>query len=113
MEDLRYFAILDSDNLVINATTFPIDTQESPETLLNTYSDKYTLLEYSLTPGITNNPAGIGDIYYPALNAFLPKCPGEGYILDRNNYIWYNPNPTPEDVDISLDDELVQHTEQI
>jgi hypothetical protein len=111
MEEYRYFAVLDCDNLVINACTFPIVTEESPESILNTYSDRYSLLEYSLTPGITNNSATIGHIYSGPLNAFIPKCPGEGYILDRVNYFWYNPNPT--EADIPVYDDSVHQIEQI
>jgi hypothetical protein len=108
MEECRYFAVLDCDNLVINACTFPIDTEDSPESILNNYSDRYSLLEYSLDNSITNNPASIGYIYAAPLNAFIPKCPGEGYILDRVNYFWYDPNLTP--VEITLDEDLVHQT---
>lgn len=101
MDELRFFAVLDCDNLVINCTTFPVfpvNPEELPESIIeNNYSNRYRLVEYSESPGITNNPASIGHTYDEQLNAFIPRCPGEGYVLDPLNYVWVSPDELPVD----------------
>ena len=34
------------------------------------------------------NYAGVGYIYDARLDAFIPPCPGEGYVLDESTFSW-------------------------
>jgi hypothetical protein len=94
MEEYRYFAVLDCDNMVINTNVCPIEEvdENTAELIAQGFSSRYSGIEYSLDSTVTNNPASIGHIYDEQLNAFIPKCPGDGYILDTVNYVWCDPN---------------------
>lgn len=91
MSELRYFAILDEDNLVVNASTFPLDAD--PSVLIENYSSRYKLQEYSIDNSITNNQGYVGLTYDQSLNAFIPKKPDPTYILNTEEYIW-EPDPS-------------------
>jgi hypothetical protein len=102
-EDKKFIAILNQDNLVINVNVFE-QYSVNPETneiitnnledLLNSFPDGYELQQYSTDDTtITNNPASIGYTYDSQLNAFIPPCPDETYILNAEDFNWY---PDPE-----------------
>jgi len=102
MEENKFYAILDQDNLVIHALVFP----SNPETVINFETGE----EYTPTPndllasfqnctlqeygeGITNNLGAIGYTYDSFLNAFIPPQPDSTYILNTQTYLW---EPDPE-----------------
>ena len=44
------------------------------------------------SPGFRGNYAGIGHIYREDIDAFIPPCPGEGWVLDEETFTWVNPS---------------------
>jgi hypothetical protein len=106
MEDLRLFSILDENSKVINLVVFPknpepftfseeIDGNQvektiipQPESILESYPQSCSILEYSRDVSITNNQANIGDTYNIQLNAFIPPKPNETYILNEDTFVW-------------------------
>ncbi len=101
----KFFAILDKNKIVINAHVFenyninPETNELIPNNLedfLDLFPTEYTTLEYSVDDTtITNNMASIGYVYDSELNAFIPPCPDETYILNAEDFNWY-PNPEIE-----------------
>jgi hypothetical protein len=90
--DYKLYAIVDQDNLVINCTTWLIN-ENIQDLITNTYSSRYSAIEYSMDQSITKNPAGIGLTYDESLNAFIRKKPGDNYTLNTETFEW-EPNQT-------------------
>ena len=92
---MKYFAILDENNIVINAQTVDdtIVYEEDEVSLETIISNDPRSIEYSLDTSITNNPASIGYRYDSNLNAFIPPCSDDTYILNTQTFEW---EPDPE-----------------
>ena len=103
---MKYFAVLDENNIVINAhVTEENNTiingsayadDETPEEDLEyttTYEIEENEMEYSVDGSITINSAAIGYKYDADLNAFIPPCPDDTYILNTQTFEW---EPDPE-----------------
>ena len=98
MEDYNFYAILDENNIVINAFSFLKNPEPfiNPETgeekipslddILNSYQN-CTLQQYD-EGIITNNLAEIGFYYDSELNAFIPPKPDPTYILNTKTFEW-------------------------
>jgi hypothetical protein len=43
------------------------------------------------SPGFRGNYAGIGFTFREDLDAFVPPCPGEGWVLDETTATWVPP----------------------
>jgi hypothetical protein len=109
MDELRLFAILDKNNLVLNVIASPkyimdYDYDEmvlyEPTHVISEYSEGERLQEYSQDDdSITKNPGAIGYTYDSTLNAFIPPAPDPTYILDEYLLEWY-PNP---DIEYTID----------
>lgn len=82
---MKYFALLAENKIVINAFVIEDDNTE--------YTLDENVIEYSMDPSITNNPAAVGYTYNVDLNAFIPPCPDETYILNTQTFEW---EPDPE-----------------
>lgn len=106
-EDIvRFFAVLDENNIVINVIAVPttnkinietgIEEEYTPEDMISLYPEGYKLQEYSIyNANITKNSSSVGYTYVQSLNAFIPPQPDETYILDLDDFVWY-PNPKIE-----------------
>ena len=81
---MKYFAVLDENNIVINAHVLEEDIE---------YEVQINEIPYSMDSSITNNPAAIGYRYDKDLNAFIPPCPNDTYILNTQTFEW---EPDPE-----------------
>lgn len=95
MEDYRYFAIMDKNEMVINVCTFPRDTDDDPLSLLEQYSNLYHIKEYSNDKSITNNEAAIGAIYVTELNCFKYFYVGDDWIFNEETSKWEEPPEEP------------------
>ena len=101
MEDanLKHFAILDKNNLVINKVSAHINVLSETDFNINdflvSYPDGVSILEYSNDNSITNNSAEINYRYDSNLNAFIPPCFNDTYILNMETFQW-EPNPEVE-----------------
>lgn len=85
--EYRLYAIIDQDNLVVNCLSWNVDNDI--HLLINQlYSDRYNVIEFSADKSITNTQASVGLYYDSSLNAFIPKKPGDDYVLDEESYIW-------------------------
>lgn len=84
---MSHFAKIENDIVVqvIVAEQDFIDTQpgEWVQTSYNTHGNQHP----NGTP-LRKNFAGIGFTYDRVLDAFIPPCPGPGYVLDQNTGIW-------------------------
>lgn len=60
----------------------------SPNTILSSYSEPYTLKEYSQDKSITNNEAAIDYVYDEELNGFIPPSGDDTYNLNFETFEW-------------------------
>jgi len=103
MEELLYFALLDQNNVVVNAIAPPkyekdIETDEiilfDSSRIDPLHFNAVSMQQYSQDDdSITKNPGSIGHTYDSTLNAFIPPKPNETYILNTEDFNWY---PDPE-----------------
>jgi hypothetical protein len=98
---MKYFAVLDENNIVINSYIIKenntivngsaFEGDERPEVNLEyaiEYEIKENKIEYSMDNSITNNSASIGYKYDADLNAFIPPCLNDTYILNTQTFEW-------------------------
>lgn len=98
---MKYFATLDENNVVINTSVTEennviVNGSAFQEDVISEedleYATEYEIeenqIEYSIDNSITNNPASIGYKYDANLNAFIPPCPNETYILNTQTFEW-------------------------
>lgn len=62
------------------------------QVILSGYDETHTHMEYSTGKSITNNQPGIGYTYDQSLNAFIPPCQDDTYILNTETFQW-EPDP--------------------
>lgn len=102
----KFFAILDENNIVINAFVVPnqlaqpngeeIDLVAKESAMLDSIQEQYPgciLKQYGT--GITVNDAAVGYIYNIDLNAFIRIQPDPTYILNTETFEW-EPDQTLE-----------------
>jgi len=97
MEELLYFALLDQNNVVVNAIAPPkyekdIETDEiilfDSSRIDPLHFNAVSMQQYSQDDdSITKNPGSIGHTYDSTLNAFIPPKPNETYILNTEDLI--------------------------
>ena len=100
---MSHFAELDENNVVLRVIVAEqdyIDTIEGTwvQTSYNTYAGRHynpeTLEEDDGVP-LRKNYAGVGFIYDPDRDAFIPPKPYESFVLDEDTCRWEPPIPDP------------------
>jgi len=76
--------------VVFNRENLPEEVYVLPEieSMLIGYDESCRLVEYSLDQTITNTRASINSTYDESLNAFIPPCDDETYILNLETFQW-------------------------
>lgn len=99
---MAHFAQIDQNNVVINvivAEQSLIDSgvlgnpSEFVKTSYNTFGGKHELNGNPLR----KNFAGIGFIYDPNRDAFIPPQPFASWILNEETCLWESPSPRPNE----------------
>lgn len=103
---MAHFARLE-DNVVkevIVINNHSIENKDFPESEkigINYILDELNLdgiwLQTSYNRNFRKNFAGIGYIYEPNIDAFIPPKPFDSWILDKDTGIWTPPTPYPND----------------
>ena len=108
-EELKGFAILNEDGIVVNKVGYieendvvgylgerdaqPYASVE--QLLLSGYDETHTYMEFSTDTSITNNQPEIGYKYDQSLNAFISPRQNDTYILNTETFMW-EPDPNIE-----------------
>jgi len=92
---MAHYAFLDDSNIVTEVIV-GIDETElieglDPETWYGNFRGQ-TCKRTSYNNNIRKNYAGIGFLYDPIRDAFIPPQPDEGWVLDEDTCRWIPPN---------------------
>ena len=83
-----YYAQIDSNNVVIQVLVADQDfVDHQPGTWVLTDID-------GISP---KNYAGIGHVWHPELNGFVPQTPYPSWVLNSSTCLWDAPIPMPTD----------------
>lgn len=120
---MAHFAQLDENNTVLNVIvisnndvgepnfSFPQTDIVGQHFINNTLKILGTWKQTSYNGSFRKNYAGIGHIYDPVRDAFIPQKPYNSWLLNENSCLWEAPIPYPSDgKNYSWDENLVNWT---
>jgi hypothetical protein len=102
---MSHFAKLDENNIVVFVTVGRQEDDGKEAELCERTGDRYVQTSYNTHGGVhalggtplRKNYAGIGYLYDPIRNAFIPPQPYPSWLLDEETCLWQPPTPYPTD----------------
>ena len=102
---MAHFALLDNNNIVVQVLVGRDDDDGKEAELSARTGQHYRQTSYNTRGGIhlnggtplRKNYAGIGYLYDPIRDAFIPPKPYASWVLDENTCYWKAPVPMPAD----------------
>jgi hypothetical protein len=103
MNNMAYFAELDTNNIVIRVVVVDneYDTEDGSDWCEEFFGGG-TWVRTARDSSIRANYAGVGFHYDTQLDAFIPPKPYDSWSLDEGTCRWEAPVPYPEDADPTL-----------
>ena len=115
---MAHFAQINEDNIVgmvlvvnndiVNNLPFPESEQLGIDFLRATFKDNARWKQTSYNGNFRKNYAGLGFIYDPVRDAFIPPKPYPSFVFDENTCQWTPPVPYPNDGNLYIWDEATQ-----
>jgi len=103
---MAHFALLDENNIVTRVDMVEdyhcsdihgrVIEEIGVEFLKTVYGEESNWKQTSYTGRIRKNYAGIGFVYDPSIDAFVPPKPFDSWILDPHTAVWCPPIPKPD-----------------
>lgn len=102
---MAHFAKLDKNNLVVTVVVGRDEDNGKEDELSARTGDVYKQTSYNTRGGVhqlggtpfRKNYAGIGFLYDPLRDAFIPPKPYPSFVLNENSCLWEPPIPYPQD----------------
>jgi len=102
---MAHFALLDNNNRVVQVLVGRDDDDGKEAELTARTGQQYRQTSYNTRGGIhangktpfRKNYAGIGYLYDPIRDAFIPPKPFASWVLDEDTCLWNAPVDMPED----------------
>jgi len=102
---MAHFALLDNNNIVIQVFVGREEDDGKEMNLTARTGQQYRQTSYNTQGGVhrlggtpfRKNYAGIGYLYDPIRDAFIPPKPYASWVLDENTCLWKAPVDMPED----------------
>jgi hypothetical protein len=102
---MSHFAKLDENNIVVFVTVGRQEDDGKEAELCERTGDRYVQTSYNTHGGVhalggtplRKNYAGIGYLYDPIRDAFIPPQPYPSWLLDEQTCLWQPPIPYPDD----------------
>lgn len=109
---MAHFARIDENNVVTDVTVVPDEQEHRGEAFLRDdlgFGGRW--IQTSFTGRIRKNYAGIGFVYDPSRDAFIPPQPYPSWVLDENTCQWVSPVPSPPGVACYWDESIINWVE--
>jgi len=84
---MAHYAFIDENNIVTEVIVGNDETTGDWQTYYANVRGQ-SCIRTSYNAKIRGNYAGIGYTYREDLDAFVPPCPGDGWMLDTATYSW-------------------------
>jgi len=102
---MAHFALLDNNNIVIQVFVGREEDDGKEMNLTARTGQQYRQTSYNTQGGVhrlggtpfRKNYAGIGYLYDPIRDAFIPPKPYASWVLDESTCLWQAPVDMPED----------------
>ena len=118
---MSHFAKLDDNNNVIFVTVGRQEDDGKEAELCDRTGDRYVQTSYNTHGGVhalggtplRKNYAGIGYLYDPIRDAFIPPQPYPSWLLNEETCLWQPPTPYPDDDGMYVWDEEQQQWQSV
>jgi hypothetical protein len=118
---MSHFAKLDENNIVVFVTVGRQEDDGKEAELCERTGDRYVQTSYNTHGGVhalggtplRKNYAGIGYLYDPIRDAFIPPQPYPSWLLDEETCLWQPPTPYPDDGGMYVWDEATQEWQSV